>query len=91
MMDVYIIKSNRESGLGRSDLLLLSAPYEGKAIIIEIKIADTYAELGAKAKEALTQIEDRHYDAELKLEGYHTFILYGIAFYKKLSRVAVKE
>lgn len=91
MMDGYIIKSNRESGLGRSDLLLLSAPYEGKAIIIEIKIADTYAELGAKAKEALTQIEDRQYDAELKLEGYHTFILYGIAFYKKLCRVAVKE
>lgn len=91
MMDGYIIKSNRESGLGRSDLLLLSAPYEGKAIIIEIKIADTYAELGAKAKEALTQIEDRQYDAELKMEGYHTFILYGIAFYKKLCRVAVKE
>ena len=28
MMDGYIIKVNRGSGLGRSDLLLLSAPYE---------------------------------------------------------------
>ncbi len=39
MMEGYTIKSNRESGLGRSDLLLLSAPYEGIAIIIEIKVA----------------------------------------------------
>lgn len=43
MMDGYTIKSNRESGLGRSDLLLLSAPYIGKAIIIELKVADTFA------------------------------------------------
>ncbi|WP_408607645.1 hypothetical protein, partial [Eisenbergiella tayi] len=27
MLDGYILKSNRENGLGRSDLLLLSAPY----------------------------------------------------------------
>ncbi len=29
MMDGYTLKSNRESGLGRSDLLLLSAPTKG--------------------------------------------------------------
>ena len=45
MMDGYTIKSNRESGLGRSDLLLLSAPYDGIAIIMELKVADTYAQM----------------------------------------------
>lgn len=81
------MKSNRESGLGRSDLLMLAPAYEGIAIIIEVKVADTYAGLEKTAKKALAQIEARQYDAELKLEGYHTFIKYGFAFYKKLCRV----
>lgn len=90
MMQGYTVKSNRENGLGRSDLLLLSAPYDGIAIIIEIKVTDIYAELEQKAKYALNQIEEKQYDAELKLEGYHTFIKYGIAFYKKLCKVLCK-
>ena len=90
MMDGYTIKSNRESGFGRSDLLLLSAPYDGLAIIIEIKVADTYAQLEEKAEAALKQIEEKQYDAELTLEGYHTFIKYGISFYKKLCRIICK-
>lgn len=87
MMEGYTIKSNRESGLGRSDLLLLSAPYDGIAIIVEIKVADTYAQLNKKAESALDQIEQKQYDEELKLEGYHEFIKYGISFYKKLCKV----
>lgn len=87
MMEGYTIKSNRENGMGRSDLLLLSAPYDGLAIIIEIKVADTFAQLDEKAEAALKQIEEKQYDAELKLEGYHTFIKYGVSFYKKLCRI----
>ena len=87
MMDGYTLKSNRESGLGRSDLLLLSAPYEGIAVIIELKAADSFAQLDGSAREALCQIKEKQYDAELKLEGYHTFLYYGISFYKKLCRV----
>lgn len=87
MMEGYTVKSNRESGLGRSDLLLLSAPYDGIAIIVEIKVSDTYAQLEEKALSALERIEEKQYDAELRLEGYHTFIKYGISFYKKLCKV----
>lgn len=90
MMDGYTIKSNRESGLGRSVLQLLSAPYDGIAIIMELKVADTYAQLEEKAEEALVQIEEKQYDAELRLEGYHTFIKYGISFYKKRCKVMCK-
>lgn len=90
MMEGYTIKSNRESGLGRSDLLLLSAPYEGIAIIIEIKVAETYAQLEEKAKAALEQMEEKQYYAKLRLEGYRHFIKYGISFYKKLCRVLCK-
>lgn len=86
MMDGYLIQSNRESGLGRSDIIIRSAPYEGLAVIIETKVADTYAQLEQKAAEALAQIEEKQYDAELRLEGYHTFIKFGIAFFKKLCK-----
>ena len=87
MMDGYTLKSNRESGLGRSDLLLLSSPYEGVAVIIELKAADSFAQLEDSAREALCQIREKRYDAELKLEGYRTFLYYGISFFKKLCRV----
>lgn len=87
MMDGYTLKSNRESGLGRSDLLLLSPPYEGVAVIMELKTADSFAQLDRSAREALDQIKEKQYDAELKLEGYHTFLYYGISFFKKLCRV----
>lgn len=86
-IDGFLVKSNRENGLGRSDLLLLSPPYEGTAVIIEVKVADTYAQLPERAEEALRQIHRMQYDGELKLEGYHSFYYYGIAFYKKLCRV----
>lgn len=89
-MNGYRIKSNRESGLGRSDIIALSAPYDGVAVIIEVKVSDSFAGLDEAADMALGQIEDQQYDAELRLEGYHTFLKYGFAFYKKLCRVKIK-
>ena len=86
-MPGYLVQSNRENGLGRSDILLRSAPYEGRAIIIEIKVAQTYAEMEKAALTALTQIKEKKYGETLKLEGYHMFLNYGIAFYKKMCRV----
>lgn len=85
-MPGYIVQSNRENGLGRSNIVLRSAPYEGRAIIIEIKVAQTYVEMEKTAHAALMQIEEKKYDETLKLEGYHTFLNYGIAFYKKMCR-----
>lgn len=87
MMEGYIVESNRESGMGRSDIIIHSAPYEGIAIIIETKVAASYEQLYEKAFQALAQIEEKQHDAGLRSEGYHTFMKYSIAFYKKLCRV----
>lgn len=84
-----IVKSNRESGLGRSDIILLSPSYEGIAVILELKVADSITDLESLSEKARRQIEEKKYDAELRLEGYHTFFLYGIAFYKKICKVTV--
>lgn len=55
----YIVLSNRESGNGRPDILLKYPSVRGKAVIIEIKVADTYRDLEKKCDEALRQIEEQ--------------------------------
>lgn len=90
MMDGYMVKSNRESGLGRNDIQILSVPYEGIAIVIEVKVAENAGKLEEEAKKALKQIRDQQYDAEFRLDGYKTFLHYGISFYKKACRVLVE-
>jgi len=90
-MDSYIIKSNRESGDGRSDYFILPNYIKKQAFIIEVKIADTMAELEKACDEALKQIEDKNYTAELALEGYTNVTKYGLAFFKKTCMIKMGD
>lgn len=85
------MRSNREAGNGRPDIQLVSYDLDIPAIIIEIKKADAYTQMEEQAQEALQQMEDRKYDEELRLEGYHNFLHYGISFCKKNCCVRVKR
>ena len=78
----YKLKSNRESGDGRPDLLFLERYGRKVAVIFELK-ASKERTLDAMVNEALQQIEDRHYDSELIQEGYQKIIKYGVAFREK--------
>ncbi len=60
----YHVKSNRESGLGRYDILLKAKNKENYSVIIEIKKGTD------KLEEAIAQIEQKDYAAELTSEGY---------------------
>ena len=82
-MKDYIIKSNRENGNGRSDIVIRYPNRRGKAVIIEIKVAKEISKLEFKCDEALKQIEDKNSDLPLVQDGYKDVIKYGIAFYKK--------
>lgn len=82
-MNDYIIKSNRECGSGRSDIYIKSPSVLENAIIIEFKVADNIKDLNKKCDEALSQIDEKSYEEELKTEGYENIIKYGIAFYHK--------
>lgn len=79
----YIVLSNREAGNGRPDIVLKYPSIRGKAVIIEIKVAGSWKELEKKCTEALKQIEEKDYEAELRREGYQNIMKYGVAFYKK--------
>ncbi len=80
----YIIKSNRESGLGRYDLTLKTKRIrKGKAIILEFKVTDNIRGLERGCMEALEQIERLNYDNDIIEEGYTDILKYGLCFYKK--------
>lgn len=79
----YIIKSNRETGKGRSDIIIKYPNRRGAAVILELKVAKSFKEISNKCDEALNQIEEKQYDKELLEEGYTNIVKYGIAFYKK--------
>ena len=81
------MRSNRESGLGRYDLVAVPKK-TGEGFLLEFKIAESEAALAAKAKEALAQIEDRQYLSGLDLDG-RTMHHYGIAFCGKRVCVAM--
>lgn len=85
----YTLKSNRESGDGRPDLVLLEKRRRKLAVVIEIKATREFTKLDSLCDKALYQIEKYRYETELKNEGYQEIIKYGIAFCKKSCRVKI--
>ena len=83
----YIVKSNRESGRGRPDLILRTPSVRGKAIILELKTADSLSDMEGRCQEALRQIEERGYRRDLEKEGFRQIDAYGICFWKKEAMV----
>ncbi len=87
----YTVLSNRETGLGRSDILILDKN-QCRAAVIEVKRAAREEDLEARAREALAQIEAKKYDTALRAERTYTEILHwGMAFCGKLCKVVVKK
>ena len=83
----YIIKSNRESGFGRYDIIMLPCNIENKrlpAIVIEFKVHDSDEEktLADTVAVAHKQIEEKRYDEEILTLGIEKERIrhYGFAF-----------
>ena len=79
----YRVYSNRESGNGRPDLILTELKFMGRAMILELKIADTFRGMEKKCEEALAQIEAQKYAAPLEEDGYQEIRKYAVCFFKK--------
>ncbi len=79
----YLVKSNRESGNGRSDIIVKSPSLRGRSFILELKASDSIDDLERDAKKALQQIYDKKYMGELRTEGYRKIDCYGISFFRK--------
>ena len=84
LREEYLLKSNRESGFGRYDVMMIPKQNNLPAIIIEFKSksrmrAETLEEA---LQAALKQIEEKNYDAELLSLGFSKDRIrhYGFAF-----------
>ena len=79
----YLVKSNRESGNGRSDIMVKSPSLRGRSFILEIKVSNSIDDLEDDAKKALQQIYEKRYMEELRTEGYRKIDCYGVSFFRK--------
>lgn len=74
------IRSNREGGKGRSGLFVKPVRRSREAFVIEFKVTKDIDDMDRMADEALKQIAEKEYDAELRNDGYKYVSCYGIAF-----------
>ena len=78
----HIIRSNRESGYGRYDLMLAPQAKDGFGFIFEFKKVDAFdgATLATAFDEALNQIAAKAFKTELKAAGVDRIIEIALAF-----------
>ena len=88
----YLVRSNRESGNGRPDIVMQTVQIrKGRVIILELKIAGSIAEMEAACDRALAQIEAQHYAEPFITEGYPEVKKYALSFCKKECMVKKAE
>ena len=86
----WLIKSNRGSGDGYSDILI-EPENPDAGIIIEVKYAASISGLDKACENAMAQIKNRRYDEALRENGRCEILAYGIAFHKKRCRVVCER
>ncbi len=87
----YLVRSNRESGNGRPDIVMTESKFRGRAMILELKISDTIKDMEKKCEEALTQIEEQQYESQLEEDCFQPILKYAICFFKKRCMVKKAE
>ena len=84
LRDQYEVRSNRESGYGRYDVMLIPRQKNQLAFVLEFKVYNAQEELKLEdtVQSALLQIEEKHYDTELIERGISKSKIrhYGFAF-----------
>ena len=92
LSDKYEVKSNRESGFGRYDVMIEPFDKKADAMVLEFKVHDMDEEqtLEDTVSNALKQINEKEYDAELLTRGIAREKIkhYGFAFKGKKVLIA---
>jgi hypothetical protein len=92
LKDQYEVKSNRESGLGRYDVMLIPKNKESLGIIMEFKKISPFKKMDLvnAANAALQQIEEKHYAQELLDRGIKRILYLAFAFEGKAVLILPK-
>ena len=86
----YYVNSNKESGLGRYDVIIEPKNKNNRGFILEFKVVKDEENLDKVSKNAIKQLIDEKYDTQLKERGIKDITLVGITFFKKLLKVSYK-
>ena len=81
----YQVRSNRESGYGRYDMMLTPKDARQTGFVFEFKKVNLKYDKTPKTamKSALKQIQDKHYALELRQSGVHKILGIGVVVHKK--------
>lgn len=85
----YIVKSNRETGTGRTDIMVLDKKNR-RAAVFEVKRSPSKDAMDMDAERAIRQVDSRKYGKDL--DGFRAVMFYGAAFFEKevLIKVTVQ-
>ena len=93
LQNTHTISSNRESGLGYYDFLIVPKDVSKNAVILEFKAPKDTTEdnLVKEAAKALEQIKTKKYAMELEATGVKNIISIGISFAKKDVKICFEK
>lgn len=74
------IRSNRESGFGRYDVMMIPKDKSGRGIVIEFKTATTAGDLESALEAGLAQLKQQNYRTELEEQEVSTITEIAVAF-----------
>ena len=91
LKDSYYVKSNRESGYGRYDIMLEPKDKNGNSFIMEFKVLENEEEktIEETIENAKKQIEERKYEEDLQERGYTNITKMVFAFKGKKAKMQV--
>ena len=91
LKDSYYVNSNRESGMGRYDIMLEPQDKNGNSFIIEFKVSDDMEEstIEEVIENAKKQIEERDYESNLRERGFTNITKMVFAFKGKECKMKV--
>lgn len=80
MRSDYIVDSNKESGNGRPDIILKPFNKNKTGYIMELKSVKKGEHVEGKIKEAVKQLSDRYYEADLEKSGIKDIVKIAVVF-----------
>ena len=91
LKDSYYVKSNRESGYGRYDIMLEPKDKNGNSFIMEFKVykEDKEKDIEDTIENAKKQIEERKYEEDLQERGYTNITKMVFAFKGKEVKMQI--
>ena len=89
LKDSYVVNSNRESGMGRYDIMLEPKEKTANSFIMEFKVCKEEKDIEETIEEAKKQIEDKQYETSLRERGFKNITKMVFAFQGKDVKIEI--